>query len=959
MSLSSPVVPPPAPAIGSRLQNRLRLAFFALALGPVLILSLLVPVPIIRTFLDLQSARQADLAARVGQEVKTVLTEREVLLRAAAREIRAYGLKGDDLELRLNELINAGNSFLSVALVNLDGQEVASAHYTEVRPRNQRSDRTIEAAFQVPLASGETYFGPPQEDPETGEPFMVMGVPYVPPNSLTPSEILLAEVRLKPVWEVVARFWQQEGLEAFVLSATNRVVAHRNPSLVLAHSLYPASGALPIQRSFSGNWVVTARSAFGVGEQVFSIVIERPALEALTPGLLVVGLLLALLLLGGVAASVMVRLAQRRISLPLAELAETARRICRGNLEARAPEQPRHDEIGDLALAFNAMTDNLRQSIAALQEEITSRRQAEDALRRLNEDLEDRVLERTAVMEHELQERRRIETALRDNEKRTRAIIESVVDGIIVADAQGIIETCNRATETIFGYDPGTLPGQPLEILMPEPEASLHARQMARRRASLRSQIIGMSREVMARHADGHAFPLDLAVSELMQEGRNLYIGVVRDISERKKYEQELRTAKDEADKANQAKSEFLSSMSHELRTPLNVILGFSQLLEIGLAGGGGNNRKHPEYVQNIIRAGRHLLALITEILDLAKIEARRISLSLEAVAPEALLHECLGLLEPLAENHQVSVRRLPTLNPVPNITADYTRTKQVLLNLGSNAIKYNRSKGWVEISCETLVESVRFIIRDNGIGIPPERQGDVFKPFNRLGQELGEIEGTGIGLTICKSLVEQMEGRIGFSSQPEKGSTFWIELPRHDRSGAAVPEATAAIAALPAVSAPLAEPMPRVLYIEDNPHNLEMIREVFAALGNVEMLAATNAEQGLLLARTQSPALILMDINLPGMDGFAAFHHLRAQPKTASIPVIALSANASATSIRRAMSEGFADYVTKPVDIADFLTRIRFALAATASLSATLAAVETPLAAADGPGSSTSLANR
>lgn len=378
-----------------------------------------------------------------------------------------------------------------------------------------------------------------------------------------------------------------------------------------------------------------------------------------------------------------------------------------------------------------------------------------------------------------------------------------------------------------------------------------------------------------------------------------------------------------QADRANKAKSEFLSSMSHELRTPLNAILGFSQLLELDdtLA------EEHKEGVHEMLKAGNHLLELINEVLDLSRIEAGHIDLSLEPVEVPLLIDECMALTRPLADKRGIHVTHARLDGTI--VRADRTRLKQVLLNLMSNAIKYNRDGGSVRISMSpTDNDMCRIAVTDTGHGIRPERMKELFQPFSRLGAETSTVEGTGIGLTITRRIVETMGGLIDVESKVGEGSTFWMELPQATMTqgpGTAGAKTSDGNTRKPTG----AEVQRTVLYIEDNPANLRLVAQIFRLRKHLRLITAHTPELGIARVQTHKPDLVLLDINMPDMNGYQVLDALKTEPSLKSVPVIAVSANAMASDIERSKAAGFSGYLTKPIDIDLFLATIDQHLAA------------------------------
>ncbi|MYN00780.1 response regulator [Pseudoduganella sp. DS3] len=407
------------------------------------------------------------------------------------------------------------------------------------------------------------------------------------------------------------------------------------------------------------------------------------------------------------------------------------------------------------------------------------------------------------------------------------------------------------------------------------------------------------------------------AQQEVMRLNEELELRVHERTLQLEQANSELALAMEEAKSANQAKSAFLSSMSHELRTPLNAILGFAQILTSEKLPSTLAQKR--EFASHILKSGRHLLTLINEILDLAKIESGAVALSLEPVALQEILQECEGMVAPLAD--QRGIRLLFPDACTANVTADRTRLKQILLNLLSNAIKYNREAGSVVVDCSPGGPGLmRVSVQDTGMGLRPEQVKQLFQPFNRLGQESGTEEGTGIGLVVTKRLVELMGGTIGVTSSQGAGSMFWIELASTEPTPSRIDPDAESVPPLPRHAQ--GEPA-TILYVEDNPANLKLVEEIISFRPDLKLLSAPDGHLGIELARAHQPDMILMDINLPGLSGLDAVKLLHTDPRTAHIPVIALTANAMPRDVEKGLAAGFFRYLIKPINIDEFTDAI------------------------------------
>ena len=536
-----------------------------------------------------------------------------------------------------------------------------------------------------------------------------------------------------------------------------------------------------------------------------------------------------------------------------------------------------------------------------------------------------------------IQEVRRQEALLKTGTLQN-AILTSANFSIIATDEKGIIQLFNVGAERMLGY----LAAEVVNKINP---SDIHDPQEVMARAQALSLELGTTItpgfEALAFKAsrgiediyeltyickDGSRFPAIVSITALRDDYGQIigFLLIGTDNSVRKQVELDLNKAMAVAEKANLAKSEFLSSMSHELRTPLSAILGFAQLIESGSPSPTVSQKRS---VDQILQAGWYLLELINEVLDLALIESGRLSLSVEPLSPGDVMKESQAMIEPQAEKRGIRVT-FPQFDMPCFVKADRTRLKQVLINLLSNAIKYNRPSGTVVVDfLKSSAGCIRICVKDSGEGLTADKLAQLFQPFNRLGQEANGEEGTGIGLVTTKRLIELMGGVIGAESTVGVGSVFWIELEAASGWQPAVSTARSTSTAVIHSEDQTGAKLRTLLYVEDNPANLMLVEDLIARRSDIRLLTARDGNRGVEIARASLPDVILMDINLPGISGVKALRVLAEDPTTAHIPVVALSANAIPRDIEKGLEAGFFRYLTKPIRVGEFMATLDVAL--------------------------------
>ncbi|MGZ5007503.1 MAG: ATP-binding protein [Methylobacter sp.] len=626
----------------------------------------------------------------------------------------------------------------------------------------------------------------------------------------------------------------------------------------------------------------------------WGMVVKMDTSEAFAPlyrlqelSLVVLGLVLLL-------ASLVALLFGRALVTPIRQLMMATERIAAGDLARRAPLAG-CDEFRQLAGSFNAMAERLQFHYEDLERQVRQRTaDIQLVMNQLNEaqhiaqvgswelDLTSNVLLWSDEIYH----------LFEIDKNKFGATYEAFLNAIHPEDSYAVNMAYTRSLESQRPYEITH------RLLMPDGRIKY----VTERGASYFDDEGNAIRSIGTVQDVTELKQAELALKQLNEE-----------LEQRVQQRTELLLqAKEEADRANNAKSEFLSRMSHELRTPMNAIMGFAQLLETDPVAPLSSDQA--DNVREIRHAGRHLLELINEVLDLARIETGRIELSLEPVEVHSLIGECIALLQPLISGRRITVKQ--DADGIGTVQADCLRLRQILINLLSNAIKYNRDKGSILIVCRPAAENrVRITVSDSGRGIAAEALARLFQPFERVGSAYDGVDGAGIGLALSKRLVEAMDGSIGVESVAGEGSTFWIELPAAVAKDYLPPDTGTGTAMQNISSA-----THTVLYIEDNPANLRLVRKIISTNTCLLLLDARTAEQGLEIARTRHPDLILLDINLPGMDGFEALRDLQSNSATNDIPVVAISANAMERDVKKGLAAGFCSYLVKPLDITKLL---------------------------------------
>lgn len=723
------------------LKRRLVLAFVLLAVLPLAAAGIVLTRAGYSTAYTLKLAGQHQEARVTAAEVRAHVDElmRELLLTVRVKGM--HDLPADEQRRLLAELLAWEPQFADLAWVDGGGIELAHVARTQVYGLRDLSTRAGLPEFEEPRASGQPWFGPIEIDRNTAEPLMAISVPSLEPRSGKLEGMLVARIRLKRMWDIVARTSSNDSQLLYITETGGLVVAHPNPSVVLAGTRIRLPEMDGINIGLGGESVLTARVPLLIGTREFIVLSEEPLAEALALPLSTA--LTTLLILAGalVAALALAFLAGETIVRPLNRLAQVAGEIAGGDLSRRAAADGRCDEIGELARAFNSMTARLVDSVETLEAKV-----------------DDRTRDLTAA------------------QARLVEAIESVSEGFVLCDAADRVVLCNRRFHAFFPEIAHLVsPGRPFQDVLEAAARLGLARDVdadperwLRRRLDLRFDEIP--------HIQHLSSGRWLLISERRTENGQI-VAIYTDITDLKVGEEELRRAKALAESAAQAKSDFLAAMSHELRTPLNAVIGFSDTILSGIFGELDHPR-YREYVQDIHRSGEHLLSLINDILDLSKVEAGAMVLDRQPIALEPVISRALSMMRDSATAHGLTLEAsLPA--HLPKLAGDERRLLQVLLNLLSNAVKFTPEGGRIEVTAHMEIDALAVTVKDSGIGIRREDIPVALEVFGQIDSSLSRrFPGSGLGLPLSRRLIEMHGGTLSLDSEPDQGTTVTVRLP-------------------------------------------------------------------------------------------------------------------------------------------------------------------------------------
>ena len=619
------------------------------------------------------------------------------------------------------------------------------------------------------------------------------------------------------------------------------------------------------------------------------------------------------------------RLVAKRIEILANKVEGLTNELVKSDINGLYKPQEDDDEIESVQHSFDHMASKLRNTVNALEESNRSLQHAYEEVSTINSELELRVHERTQHLQQEIVERQFMEKSLKYSEHRLRDIAESASDWFWETDPDSRFTYVSGRCYEVTGLSPDDVIGKSRYSILANEKTDTSEKNWEAYQQIVQNQlpIVDFIYHLHTPHGKTLIIQLNgLPFYDFNDEFQG-YRGAARDITDQITYQEKLKEAKKLADIANKAKSEFISSMSHELRTPLNGILGFAQLLEMNPKK--GLDKQQLYYVDHIINAGQHLLNLINEILDLAKVESGKVPLSIEPISPIDVINDSLPIFHTLAERKNIVISTdYKGIDTNIRINADLTRFSQVIMNLCSNAIKYNFDGGKITIQMDIHKDKWLIIkVIDTGPGIPKELQSLLFTPFNRLQAEGSQTEGTGVGLSISQKLVHMMNGEIGVESNVNEGSTFWCrfniaDIEKNQNNNELKSNQISSDSIHPC----------HVLYVEDNPENMSLVEGIFNTFDGANLSTAVSISQGLSMARENAFDIILLDLNMPEINGFDGLKEFRKIDKYTETPILALSADVHPDTIKQTEEEGFNGFITKPVDIPVLISKLNSFLA-------------------------------
>jgi PAS domain S-box-containing protein len=874
------------------LRVRLLLAFIGLAFLPILVVGAVLMLQLFRLQVDEIRHRQQDQLARVAVESELFFRHIESRIKGANRILRITKLPPSEQRTILQLMRTNLQDVVELTLIDSRGQEIQHISDHAVVLPNKAVRHADHDEFHIVMATRETYVGPVRLESETGEPLAELAVPYLDPATGEIEAILVATLRVRRLWQVAGSIPLSPGQTIYAVDAIRRIIAHPNPSVVLRQTLAPENLLAAERSGLSGTPVFAAHHKFSFGQQDFLIIAEYSREAALAPTYQALSVvILALLATLGLSALLFVYL-RRLILNPVENIAHVAQAIEAGETSLRA-DVGGEGEIAQLAQAFNNMTDRLLATSNELHQAVTS-------------------------LEHE---RAFLAT-----------LIRTIPDPIWLKDPDGAYLNCNQRFESLVGRSTDRLLGRTdYDVFDKELADSFREHD---RNAILEGKPT-INEEWVTYASDGHRELLETTKTPMFDASGRLLgvLGIAHDITERKRTAEELekhrhhleamveeRTnalsiAKEAAEAASRAKSTFLANMSHELRTPMSAIIGMTEL-----ALRRAEDPRLRDQLDKVAQASQHLLHIINSILDISKIEAEH--LALEQI--DFRLGEVLGNLASLL-GHKIREKGLELLIDLPTeiatlpLRGDPMRLGQILLNYTGNALKFSE-RGTIAVRVRQVEATpkdvlLRFEVADNGIGIAPADQARLFMAFEQAdGSMTRKYGGTGLGLAISKRLAKLMGGEVGVTSAPGQGSTFWLTA----RFGKAVKDVVPAVQASPQAAAAMRLKTGfsgcRVLLVEDEPINQEVSKCLLEDVGLAVDLAA-DGRQAVELARQHRYALILMDMQMPNLNGLDATREIRRESRNSGTPILAMTANAFEEDRQACFAAGMNDFLSKPID--------------------------------------------